>query len=173
MMIRTERNKTGIVIGFILLVFSLALCAWITIDLIRNETDNSEILLLSAGIFSVLISVYIVVAGYREYELTESGITMHSVFHFQRYFPWEIFPYCYVIFFWDNKAGPHSEIVFSKTMIDHKKGKKIRYGFLSKPYSVICIGHTQERVDEIRALRPELQIEYRNAYLAKGQRKHW
>lgn len=172
-MIRIEKNKTAILISYALFAVCLSVCVLFAAYLFRSETDRDGTAFLIFGIFPMLLSAYIVVTAHREYELTEAGITKYGIFHHRRYYPWETFPYCYVVFFWDNKIGPYSNIVLSKTQIDHKTAKKIRYRFIPKPQSVICIGHTQERVDKLRALRPELHIEYRNHYLAKGHRKWW
>ena len=172
-MIRIEKNKEAVLTACAIFPASLILCAFIIIDLARNGAEAGNIFLLIVGILSLIIGTKAVFLSFAEYKLTEAGITMSTLFHIRQFYPWEDYPYCYVIWLWDKKLGPYSNIVFSKTEIDFKRAKRMKNGYRPKPHSMIYLDHTQNRVDELRALRPELKIEYRNTYLAKGHYEKW
>ena len=160
-----------------LLATSLILCAWSVYELFRLGTGASEIIWLIITVLLVILSSNIVFFSFMELELTESGITKYYPFRVTRQFKWKEFPYCYVIWYFSRKIGSsYSKIMFSKTEIDHKRARKIRYDdslnlFTPKPGSTFSIPHTKQNLDMIRAMRPDLQIEYRNTDLAKGQYK--
>ena len=176
-MIRTERNKMVIQIAVGLLVTSLILCAWSVYELFRLGTGASEIIWLIITVFLVILSSNIVFFSFMELELAESGITKYYPFRITRQYEWKEFPYCYVIWHLNRKSGcSYSRILFSKTEIDHKRARKIRYDdslnrYVPKPGSTFSITHTKQNLDMIRAMRPDLQIEYRNTDLAKGEYK--
>ena len=176
-MIRTEKSRTAIWITAGLLVTSLILCAWSVYEPIKSGISVSGIIWLIIGAFFVILSSNIVFCSFMELELTESGITVNYPFHITRRHDWKDVPYCYVIWYFNRKTGSsYSKIMFSKTEIDHKRARKIRYDdslnlFTPKPGSTFSIPHTQQNLDRIRAMRPDLQIEYRNTNLAKGQYK--
>ncbi len=176
-MIRIERNKTVIWIAIGLLITSLTLFTWSVYELIRSGITAFGIIFLILSIFLVIFSSNIVLFSCMELELTESGITKYYPFQITRRYEWRDFPYCYVVWYFNRKSGSsYSRIMFSKTVIDHERARKIRYDdslnrFTPKPGSEFSISHTQQNLDKIRAMRPELQIEYRNTNLAKGQYK--
>ena len=177
-MIRTERDKTQILMNLGLLCVWFFLCIWAIVNLCRNRAEVFYIVLLIVGFVSFILQSGFVIESFSVLELTESGITKYGPFLFTRRYEWKEYPYCYVIWFSNRQSGKsYSQILFSKTEIDHKQAKKIRYddswknAFTLRLDNTISLTHSQQLLDRIRALRPDLQIEYRNTYLAKGQYK--
>ena len=178
-MIRTERSMSVIWIAVGLLVTSLILFVWSVFELIRSGNSAFGIIFLIISIILIIFSSNIVFYRFMELELTASGIAKYYPFHITRRYEWTDFPYCYVIWYFNRKTGSsYSRIMFSKTEIDNKRARKIRYDdslnrYEPEPGSTFSIAHTKQNLDMLRAMRPDLHIEYRNTNLAKGHYEKW
>lgn len=168
-MIKIENNKKYIIVLFGCVASCLIPCLLISIVLIKDGAKPMIVVILSlVEFFPLLLSFRILALGLRKYELSNTGITICSIFRISRHYALDVFPYCYIMWFTSPKTVPYPMIVFSRTEIDHKQARKIgkRGYFISKPYSVIVFQHTKELEKEIRCAFPELKIEYRNTFLA-------
>lgn len=169
-MIMVENNKKMIILLLGCVVFCLIPCLLILIVLIKDGPSPMNVaILFLLGLFPLLLCLHILALGLRKYELSSIGITIYSIFRIRRHYTWDIFPYCYIMWFTAPKIEPYPMTVLSRKEIDQKQARKIgkRGYFISKPYSVIVFKHTKELEEEIRRTFPELIIEYRNTFLAQ------
>lgn len=93
-----------------------------------------------------------------EYVLDGSGITIRPLIGKERFFPWEDFPYRYVIRM-KSKGGWYKQFVFSREPISYRDRKRLRLSSRRHP-KTIELSHTMERERFLRELLPGNGLSY-------------
>lgn len=92
------------------------------------------------------------------YVLDGPGITIRPLFGKVRFFPWEDFPYRYVIRM-KSKGGWYKQFVFSREPISYRDRKRLRLSSRRHP-KTIELSHTMERERFLRDLLPGNGLSY-------------